>query len=186
MNTLQEKALLANLVRKLRENGSWAGQTHVQKAVYVLQEARHVPMRFAFVPHIYGPFSFELQEEIGELLADELLVLEPQSAPFRPKLAVGELGQCYITHFAHSLRKHEKDLDFVAKKFGKRGVVELELLTTALYVIKNRKGQDQDLARAITEMKPHVTREEAQCALEEAKTLIRPGAKKRIAASAKK
>jgi len=34
MNTLQRAALLTELADKLRQQGSWCGETHLQKATY--------------------------------------------------------------------------------------------------------------------------------------------------------
>ena len=60
MNRLSQDAVLVGLARRLYEQGSWTGETHIQKAAYLLHELRDVPFDFAFILYKHGPFSFEL------------------------------------------------------------------------------------------------------------------------------
>src|SRR5438067_2446564 len=85
MKRLQRDAVLSSLATKLIENGSWCGETHLQKATYLLQEVFLVPMAFDFVLYKYVPFSFDLRDELGSMLADGLLELLPVQ-PYGPKL----------------------------------------------------------------------------------------------------
>jgi hypothetical protein len=63
MNRLQRAALLTELADKLREQGSWCGETHLQKATYFLQTLRLVPTGYDFILSKFGPFAFDLAEE---------------------------------------------------------------------------------------------------------------------------
>jgi hypothetical protein len=44
MNRTQHQAVLLSLIQQLRENGSWCGETHIQKSAYFLQEMLGVPL----------------------------------------------------------------------------------------------------------------------------------------------
>ena len=70
------KAALIELIEKLRQEGSWCGETHVQKAVYFLQNLMGVPLQFDFILYKHGPFSFDLRDELTALRADGILRLE--------------------------------------------------------------------------------------------------------------
>ena len=43
MESSAKKAVVIALMRALAEAGSWCGETHVQKAVFMLQTVAHVP-----------------------------------------------------------------------------------------------------------------------------------------------
>ena len=59
MDRLRRAAILTQLVGNLRREGSWCGETHVQKATFFLQELMEVPLGFNFVLNKHGPFSFD-------------------------------------------------------------------------------------------------------------------------------
>jgi hypothetical protein len=56
MNRLQRAALLTTLADKLRDAGSWCGETHLQKAAYLLQTLLQVPLGFSLYPVQARPF----------------------------------------------------------------------------------------------------------------------------------
>jgi hypothetical protein len=49
MNRLAQEAVLIGLARRLEEQGSWSGETHVQKAAYLVSELLAVPFDFDFI-----------------------------------------------------------------------------------------------------------------------------------------
>ena len=57
-------------------------------------------------------------------------------------------------------------ISFVARKFGPKGVKDLEKISTALYVTKDLQGSGcGERARRITELKPHIPYNEAEGAV---------------------
>ena len=62
-----QKALLAELIEKLQENGSWCGETHVQKCAYFLEDLLGVPVGCEFVLYKHGPYSFDLHDALIEM-----------------------------------------------------------------------------------------------------------------------
>jgi len=49
MNRFDKASLLVALTEKLRASGSWAGETHIQKAMYILETVLGVPAGFEFI-----------------------------------------------------------------------------------------------------------------------------------------
>ena len=49
MERLLVAALLLRLIQAQKEEGSRGGETHIQKAVYFLQELMQVPLNFRFI-----------------------------------------------------------------------------------------------------------------------------------------
>ena len=93
MESFQRASILLTLNEELRRAGSWAGETHMQKAAFFLQELMHVSMGFDFILYKHGPFSFDLRDELTFMRAQAFLRLEPQY-PYGPTLVEGEKANC--------------------------------------------------------------------------------------------
>jgi hypothetical protein len=160
----QQAAVLTRLVDKLREQGSWAGETHLQKAVFFLEELLGCPLGFDFILYMHGPFSFDLRDELTSLRAGLILTLEPQAPPYGPKFASTSIGQKVVKRYSGIVEEQGPRIDFVAGLFRNRGVKELERLATALYTTREL-GWDSSVeprAKLLNEVKPHVSLEEAR------------------------
>ena len=170
MERNKRAVVLLYLVEELRNNLSWCGETHIQKATYFLQEMMQVPLGFEFILYKHGPFSFDLADEITAMRADNLLKLQPQPYPYGPSILPGEARESLMKRFPKTLKKYSHHTTLVAEKLGGKKVNELEKLATALYVtFKNESGGDlRSRAQRIHDLKPHVSIEEA---LEATKTV---------------
>src|SRR5438093_5216592 len=89
MERLERDAILLSLLDSLKANGSWCGETHIQKATYFLQELVKVPLEFSFILYKHGPFSFDLSDELTAMRADSLLKIQPQGQ-YGPSLSLTE------------------------------------------------------------------------------------------------
>jgi hypothetical protein len=168
MKTEKKAAILAELVEQMTDRGSWCGETHIQKAVFCLQELAKVPMGYNFVLYKHGPFSFDLRDDITEFRVYDLFQLEPRSVPYGPSLRLTNNVKELKERFPKTLKKFRPCVSFVAKLVDKRGVAELERLATALFVTKKHpKGSLEYRTKTINELKPHVSLELAQKAVKE-------------------
>jgi hypothetical protein len=168
MENLERDVVIAELVEKLREHGSWCGETHVQKAMYFVQDLTDVPSGFEFILYKHGPFSFDLRDEITAMRADLLLELEVRSPNYGPSLKTTETARRWCRRHQDSVNRARPAVEFVAAHFGERNVADLERLGTALYVLR-KLGDARDpgeLARHIVELKPHVELSQAREAVE--------------------
>ena len=177
MDRLNRAAIITRLAGNLRKAGSWCGETHIQKAVYLLQDLRDVPTEFPFILYRHGPFSFDLSDELTALRGDELLVLEPQAPPYGPRYAPTKMSARLEKAYADTLATYDEQLQFVAKVIDGRTVGDLERLATALYVTKRRTsehdGSVQSRAECLNRLKPHVSVQAAAMAVEEIDQLTR-------------
>ena len=168
MNKLQRAAIVTELVSKLSERGSWCGETHIQKSLYFLQELTSVPISFDFILYKHGPYSFDAKDVLTDLRADGLLSLEPRPYPYGPSYAVSENFERYRKLFPKTLSKFQKDIVFVARALGDKGVMELEQLSSALFATKmlGKGASARDRADQIRKWKPHIGLNEALSAVE--------------------
>jgi hypothetical protein len=172
VNRLKKAAVLTRFVGALRERGSWGGETHIQKATYFLQELLGVQFGFRFVLYWYGPFSFDLRDELTGLRSDELLTLHPQD-PYGPSYKPTERASYIQSLFEKTLDEYRERIDFVADQLGAQGVKSLERLATGYYVTKELPSATVEVrADRLTKIKPHVSNEDAVAAIQMVDTMI--------------
>jgi uncharacterized protein YwgA len=176
MERLKRAAIITQLVSKLRKAGSWCGETHIQKAVYLMQDLLEVPTDFSFILYKHGPFSFDLSDELTSLRGDELVELQPQAPPYGPRYAVSALGKSLHERFPKTLAKYDDAIQAAADAIGEQTVGELERLATALYVTKretkHHDGSVKSRAKRLNQLKPHVSVDTASDAVEEIDALM--------------
>ena len=174
MRRLQRAAVLFQLVKKLDAEGSWCGETHIQKATYFLQHLLKVPLEFRYMLYKHGPFSFELTDEIAAMRADNFLRYVPRPAPYGPSIAPAEGSAFLEKRLPKTCARYGDQVDFVARTFDRKGVAELERIATALYVtLEAMPGGDAGGRCArIRQLKPHISEEEARAAVQEVDKIV--------------
>ena len=162
MDRMRTAALLTRLMEELHKNGSWCGETHVQKVAFFAQELTEIPMNFDFILYKHGPFSFGLRDEITSLRADGLVKLKTQWL-YGPQLLPTERSHYVQSLYPKTLKKYEKNIEFVTQWLGDKDVGDLERIGTAFYIIKfeNKKVSVDERATRLTDLKPHISREDA-------------------------
>jgi uncharacterized protein YwgA len=166
MKKSQRDAVLLSLVREMITRGSWCGETHIQKAAYFLQALLGVPLEFDFILYKHGPFSFDLIDEITALRADALLRYQTRPYPYGSSIVPTDEAQSFLDSYPKTLKRYADQISFVADKLGEMGVTDLERLATALYVTLNQDGQSGQRAEQIPLLKPHISLEEADLAVQ--------------------
>ena len=168
MNETERAAVIVQLADALNEASDWCGATHLQKTTYFLQELTHVELECDFILYKHGPFSFDLRDEITEMVTYDLMDVELNPAPYGPNLVPSDLGKKIQTQQSDSTRKHQAAVEFVAAHLGNKGVAQLERLGTALFVTLEDESVPSDKRSArIRELKPHITAEQAREAVRE-------------------
>jgi len=168
MNRLQRDSIIVSLIKAMREKDGWCAETNVQKGCYFLQELTGVPLGLEFVLYKYGPYSFDLTDELTAMRADAILTLRIRNPRYGPCYVPEELADNLLARFPQTVRRFEKRVRFVADRVGSRSVAELERLATALYVRKEMAaGKASERAHRITELKPHISQADAKAAVRE-------------------
>ncbi len=168
MNRLQRDAIVAMTIEELGKQGSWSGETHVQKAIYFLQEMLDVSTGFEFVLYKHGPFSFNLRDELMAMRADRFIAIKPQAPPYGPSF-VPDSGAAFLKQrFPRTLARHRAKVEFVARSFGGKDVAQLERLATSLYVSRRRGAElsPESQADLVNRLKPHISLTQAKAAVE--------------------
>ena len=165
MATLDQSSLVLQLAVSLKENGSWAGETHVQKAGYFLSELLRVPMGVDFILYKHGPFSFGLREMLTDMEAKGFIRWKSMP-PYGPSIVEGELGGALRAQFPKLIEGYKNQIQFVAEQLGSRNVADLERVATALYVTREGYEGSSRVGRLVA-LKPHVDASLAEKAIQE-------------------
>lgn len=171
MNNEQRYALVLSLMHLLRNKGSWCGETHVQKNMYMLESLKNVPAAMNFVLYKHGPYSFELHDILGDM--QSLGFISQQSMyPYGPQLHVTEKGKNFM--LANEPNQYHDHIEFIAGTFKDEKVQGLERLATALLLLrKYPDASSQDRAVKLHEIKPHIAFPDALEATKRMETLCR-------------
>ena len=182
MNKLKRMALIGLLTKRFKESHSWCGETHVQKAIYFLQELLEVPLNYEFVLYKFGPFSFALRDDLSECVACELIDVVPNDYPYGclygPRLRPTPHVENLMSKFPKTLQKYASQVNCVTNWLGPKDASELERLSTALYVLKKRPDLAENEKGWIDEvhrLKPHQSKEEISQAVKELQSFVNEG-----------
>jgi hypothetical protein len=159
MDRLRRAVILTELMDRLRANGSWCGHTHMQMAVYFLQEVLGVPTGFEYYLYVHTPDSDDLMADLTRLRADFLMEFNHRSPGYGPGLVPTQASAELRSRFPVTLSKYGDAIDFIARAFGPKEVAELDELATALYLTRENGSPRslEDRARRLAELKPHLS-----------------------------
>jgi uncharacterized protein YwgA len=169
-NEADLRSVILLLIESLRKAGSWTGETHLQKSAYFLEKVVKLPVVDDFILYKHGPFSFNLRDEIEFMKAEGLVGIEHVYG-YGGRLFVTDGGKAYLHR--HRVNECADRISFVAHHLGNKNVFELEKLGTALYVIECGTNADvAEMGRRVVEFKPHISREQAIDAINQARSIM--------------
>ena len=173
ISEFERRALICHLVRTMRDEGSWAGETQIQKSVMFLQELLDVPIGYDFVLYLHGPFSFELRSDLALMRILFYLDVEPR-AHYGPSFTLGQRGE----QVKPVPSKYQSAIDFVAQQISGNNVRSLERIATAFFLQNNDPSlrNPRKIATEMHRLKPHISIEQALRAIEQVNKIQRKAA----------
>lgn len=152
----QRWALICHLVEAMKSEGSWAGETHIQKCSLFLQDMLEVKMGYQFVLYLYGPYSFDLRDDIAQMRAMLVLNVAQHTGGYGPSFELGRWGRRTIA--AGDMGKRESSaIDFVAREIATKNTRELERISTAFFLKTRYPNKSaSEIAEWINQLKPHI------------------------------
>ena len=141
------------LLDALKGKNGWAGMVHLQKGCYIAQRMLGVPLDYKFIQYVYGPYAFDLSDEIY-LINDKFIL----SQGF-PPVSYGVSYDLYedIEKYVEANKDNYKfrvEINFIAGRLEK---------LAAAYMI-NEKYPDAEREERIKKLigwKPFMTEPEA-------------------------
>jgi len=162
---------MVDLVEKLHKNGSWCGETHLEKVIFILQDLSKPSLGYKFILYKHGPFSFDLKDELAAMRSANVLEFMILRDGYGPSMVATEFGRRILQVNRENVETYLPINDFLSEWFASKDVKQLEKIATAYYVTQ-KHPRDPILARArkVNSLKPHVdvdAAEEALLAVEE-------------------
>jgi len=172
-SNFENAAVLVSLIEALREHGH-CGNTHIQKSMFFIQEISEFEDPYPFVLYKHGPYSFTLKEDLSAFLSYRFLdIAIPDNSTVQ--YSNGPQADMLKQKFWGKAKRYEACINFVAEKLGPKDVRHLEKLSTALFFLNHRPMKEEEIARKIHELKPHISLEDAENSIKLAKELLLEG-----------
>ena len=157
---MNKYAFLLKIIEELNRMGSWSGNTHIQKIAGLTQSITNF-RPYVFVMHHYGPYSFELKNDLDTLVSAGLVERTIDDYGYHYKLT--EKGSKF-------LRNSEIDEEIIGvlrgltTYLGKAPVYVLELISAVDYVLQ--RYDESQVVTIVEKLKPHFSRDAIKKALE--------------------
>lgn len=156
MASLPQYAVTLALAHSLYKNGSWCGETHLQKAMYFLNEFCKDAVQLDFTLYKHGPYSFDFHDQLGEL-KNLGFITQEITPPYGPRYKVTARGEWLIQNQDATVLRIRELLSTVVQCIGSKNVKELEKISTALYVWREMPASTvEDRAKRLNAIKPHI------------------------------
>ena len=161
------------LLNALKGKSGWAGMTHLQKGCYIAQEMLGVPLDCKFIQCVYGPYAFDLRDEIY-MINDKFILSEG--------FAEDGYGNSYdlyedIEEYVQENKddyKFKDEIDFISRWFLNKKIGRLEKLAAA-YMI-NEKYPDagrEERMKKLLGWKPFTTELQAKKSFDEVEVKVK-------------
>ncbi|MBX6320575.1 MAG: hypothetical protein IRY94_01990 [Rhodospirillaceae bacterium] len=158
------------------------GRTALMKCLYLLEAMRGVQLGYHFRLYTYGPFDSDVlddltyAERLGAVVSDAKLYSAGYGYEIRPgpkAVEVRDRAQGFLAGVGD-------DIAWIAAHFAPRSAVELETLSTLVFVDRAASGRRIDLDEIVDRVhgiKPRLSRE---AILREARALLADGLLKNL------
>lgn len=153
---MSRAAWALHAIDQLNQQKSWTGRVHIHKLLYLTKELLKSEVPFQFDLYRFGPYSFDLDEEIRELTTFGLASGSLISEGYGPSYRVAEKFKSILEQPEGELPEDNlRDLEKVARAIGASSSGDLELLATCLWVEHQESisGADDVIAR-VKQIKP--------------------------------
>jgi len=162
---LKRIGLLAEIASQKNGKRGRLGKTAMQKLLYLLQEAYHVPLGYRFSLYTYGPYDSQVMNDLDYADAIGALAIHYDEAGFRIEL--GSQEDQIERYRVEMTREHEDALTRLIQDYGNLNARELELRATLFYIAHEEDGVStrRDLIQRLKGLKPKFPEGEIEIAI---------------------
>jgi uncharacterized protein YwgA len=155
----KRKLIILELVRRCNRRWGNTGKLQIQKFIYFLQEVIGVELGYRYVMYHYGPFCFELNDNLETLGIMGVLNIEQDPSGYGYSISTGAYAQEPDTEEMDFLRQHEEEIDLIIETFGEMKAEDLEIISTIHFVAsilkkKSEQYDKQNVVEQVRRLKP--------------------------------
>ena len=153
MEGKQRLAILWKLIYLLQDTG----KIKLQKLVYFLQEVKRVPLGYSYRLHHYGPYSFDLENDVADLMSKGYVKVTADPEGYGYHVQVENEAPDNIDEQA---AQYIDDVQALLHDFGEKDRPTLELMATIHFVnsILGPPGKGR-LTQEVKLLKPQFTQD---------------------------
>jgi uncharacterized protein YwgA len=146
-------AVISMLIHQYNKQGFKPGTTHIQKAVFLLRELWHVPFSQEFCLYHYGPYSFELADDLDDLEATSVISRETKEHGTY-HIALTEEGRQFLVEMRAEIEPYRGVLSSAVDALNGLPADDLVLLATTQYVLSTGEDNLDTVVDKVLKIKP--------------------------------
>jgi len=160
-------SLITYLTRKLQNKSPQLGKTALQKFIFLLQELEGVDCGYDFILYNYGPYDPQIQIDLSVVKNLKGVEIENSIWGLGYEIRPGSKAEEICKRGQNFLKEFSKQIDHIIDVFGNYPAKFLGLISTIVYILKERNGNIflKDLEKTIKEIKPHFSSKDIEEAL---------------------
>ncbi len=156
------------MVDALKKQHSWCAMLHIQKACYIAQEMLKVKHNYDFIRYKYGPYCFDLANDVHtaslKCLLDDIAIHKHYGKSYE----LSNDAQKYVDDKKLNY-PHIDAVEFIANWFNDRPAIDLEEITS-VYMVRNDLGtsaSEDEIITATKKWKKHFSAKDIRNAIAE-------------------
>lgn len=164
---LERVGLLAEIACQKKDKQGRLGKTAMQKLLYLLQEAYHVPLGYRFSLYTYGPYDSQVMNDLDYADAIGALAIDYNDDGYSIKLGSQE---DQIEQYREKMTtEHGDALTRLLDAYGDLNARELELRSTLFYIAHEEDGVSTrpELVLRLKGLKPKFPEDEIEKAVDD-------------------
>jgi len=165
---LKRIGLLAEIASQKNGKQVRLGKTAMQKLLYLLQEAYHVPLDYRFSLYTYGPYDSQVMNDLDYADAIGALAIHyDDKAGYN--IEPGKQVDMIEPYRAEMMNEHGDTINRLTKDFGDLNARDLELRSTLFYIAseKDNVKTRHELAERLKSIKPKYTDHDIQFGIDD-------------------
>ena len=166
MNKNERVEIILYIIKKLDSKGAGNGETTIQKLMYFIKQKNILDIDYKYVLHNYGPFSFELNDDLNYLEESNMIekISDPDGFGFN---YIPKKGNNAAENWLNHLNFDRQEIDCLLSKFESLSAKKLGLLATFNYLYDKYKPEnDEDLIQLVWKVKPIFSKDEIKYTLD--------------------
>jgi uncharacterized protein len=140
------------IVSLLSTSRAKLGKIQLQKLVYFAQN-NGLPLKYTFQIYHYGPYSFELSNDLGSLDALEIVNIQNDPNGYGFQVSTGKFADKFVLPV-----KYQKKLDRVIDQFGSESTAKLEVKAT-IHFVSSVVTSKKQIIEKVHALKPRYTKD---------------------------
>ena len=149
---MNDEIRISTIVSLVANSRAKLGKTQLQKLVYFAQ-SEGLPLKYTFQIYHYGPYSFELANDLGSLDALEIVNVHNDPNGYEIRVSMGKFANKFVLP-----DKYQKKLGKVIDDFGADTAAKLEVKATIHFVSSVVRGESE-IVRKVHALKPRLSKQ---------------------------